>query len=123
MYHTHTPFVIKQIKIQFHVIHRHTVVQPVLCKTAKCTPQLRLGKNLLVQALIIVNILFMQVDLNVATRTRRDCPMEGCTSRNLKSISDHLKCVHKIFDRAERLILCQKAKEIYVSQNYYVDLN
>ena len=53
--------------------------------------------------------------LNAANRTRRDCPIEGCSSRNLKSISDHLKMVHKITDRAERLLYCYKAKDIYVS--------
>lgn len=50
---------------------------------------------------------------NVVTRTR-DCPLERCTSRNLKYISDHLKMVHKVFDKAERLTLCQKAKDIYI---------
>ena len=54
--------------------------------------------------------------LNIVTRTRRDCPIEGCTSRNLLSISDHLKIVQKVFDRAEQLVLCQKAKDIHVSK-------
>lgn len=59
--------------------------------------------------------------LNVVNRTRHDCPIEGCASRNLKSISDHLKVVHKVYDKVERLVLCQRAKDIYVSKIPCID--
>lgn len=46
-------------------------------------------------------------------RNRRDCPIRNCNAVSLLKLSEHLQCVHKIYNKSERMKWLGIAKKVY----------